>query len=217
MTKIKATLIIVVAVFVLAFVLGVYSIFTSAISTTQTQDIPPIQENENNTQEPQIPTQPDRIYFPIKSFYRITSQYGDVDSAHPASRPHTGIDFACEEYTPIYASAPGIAEVHYIICEDRRGEGADPKGYGNWVKINHGNGTYTIYGHCSIVFAHNGQKIDSGQKIASVGSTGNSTGYHLHFGVDVNGKHIDPIGWLLTQNAERLDGKGDKNDATKKN
>lgn len=115
---------------------------------------------------------------------RITSGYGY--RFHPVlhrSKLHTGIDFGAPTGTPIYASAPGV-----VISAGYRG------GYGNTVIIDHGGGIATLYGHCSRIFTKAGAKVSQGEKIAAVGSTGMSTGPHLHFEIRVNGKPVNPMG-----------------------
>ncbi|MFN2527463.1 MAG: M23 family metallopeptidase [Candidatus Baltobacteraceae bacterium] len=94
---------------------------------------------------------------------------------------HPGIDIAADEGAPIHAAAPGrVVQV-----------GPDG-GYGNVVVIDHGNGVTTKYGHCSQTFATVGEQVAAGDEIAAVGSTGHSTGPHLHFEVRAGDKPIDP-------------------------
>ena len=69
-------------------------------------------------------------------------------------------------------------------------------GYGNLVKISHGNGVETYYGHCSKLYVKVGQTVKAGDTIAAVGSTGNSTGNHLHFEIRLNDKQVNPQNYL---------------------
>ncbi len=117
---------------------------------------------------------------------RITSGFGV--RFHPIlkrNRLHAGIDFGAKSGTPIKAAADGI-----VIASRYT------KGYGNMVMIDHGGDITTLYGHCSRVYVKSGQRVSRGQNIAAVGSTGLSTGPHLHFEVRVKGKPVNPAGWL---------------------
>lgn len=96
-------------------------------------------------------------------------------------RLHRGIDLALPEGSPIYAADSGT--VYFS------GNGG---GYGNMLKLDHGNGMQTYYAHCSRLIASEGQQVNRGELIALVGSTGNSTGPHLHFEVIINGSCTDP-------------------------
>jgi murein DD-endopeptidase MepM/ murein hydrolase activator NlpD len=94
---------------------------------------------------------------------------------------HNGLDIAAPTGTPIHAAGAG-----YVIHSGWWG------GYGNCVIIDHGGGVSTVYGHCSSLVAQAGQKVRRGQVIAAVGSTGLSTGPHLHFEVRHSGKPVPP-------------------------
>lgn len=98
---------------------------------------------------------------------------------------HEGIDIGAATGTPIYASAEGTVT----------GASYD-SGYGNLVKINHGSGIESLYGHTSKMVVSVGQKVKRGQLIAYVGSTGRSTGPHLHFEVRLNGNPVNPLKYL---------------------
>ena len=67
---------------------------------------------------------------------------------------------------------------------------------GNYIMISHGNGVYTVYMHCSRLLVSVGQSVNQGDVIALVGSTGVSTGPHLHFGVNVNGSYVNPMNYV---------------------
>lgn len=102
---------------------------------------------------------------------------------------HLGTDMAANMGDPIYAGEAGT-----VIAATY--DGAYHGGAGNWVVIAHGNGLVTKYMHCSAVFVQIGQRVERGQNIAAVGSTGKSTGPHLHFQVEVNGVAVCPYDYL---------------------
>lgn len=98
---------------------------------------------------------------------------------------HTGVDMGARTGTPILAAAAGkVAEVAYL------------SGYGNTVILTHGSGISTLYAHMSRFGASKGQTVTKGETIGFVGSTGRSTGPHLHFEVRVDGAPYDPLGWF---------------------
>ncbi|MDP9018000.1 MAG: M23 family metallopeptidase [Candidatus Eremiobacteraeota bacterium] len=98
---------------------------------------------------------------------------------------HPGIDIAAEQGSPILAASSG-----------RVIQAGPDGGYGNVVVIDHGNGVTSKYGHCSQTFATVGQQVRAGEEIAAVGSTGHSTGPHLHFEVRLGDKPVDPSTFL---------------------
>jgi len=100
-------------------------------------------------------------------------------------RMHEGIDIAASTGTPIWAAAGGT-----VIWSGWRG------GYGNCVVVDHGNGLATLYAHASALLVGVGQRVSQGETVALVGSTGNSSGPHLHFEVRVNGVAADPLLYL---------------------
>lgn len=110
---------------------------------------------------------------------RITSRFGANESVR--DHTHKGIDIGAAGGTPIYAAAGGT--ITYSGWES---------GYGYLVIIDHGNGVETYYGHCSKLYVSKGQQVNAGDKIAAVGSTGNSTGNHLHFEIRLNGAQVNP-------------------------
>ncbi|MFN3925914.1 MAG: murein hydrolase activator EnvC family protein [Pseudanabaenaceae cyanobacterium] len=125
-----------------------------------------------------------RLQYP--TYGTISSPYGW--RIHPIlgyEKLHTGIDIAADTGTPIYAADTGT-----VILAEWYG------GYGYTVIIAHGNEISTLYAHCSEIYVTVGQVVQKGQIIAAVGSTGFSTGPHLHFEVRFNGEPIDPMPYL---------------------
>jgi murein DD-endopeptidase MepM/ murein hydrolase activator NlpD len=102
------------------------------------------------------------------------------------ARPHEGIDVSAPMGAPIVAPAGGV--VQRVTWET---------GYGNVLEIDHGDGIVTKYAHCSKVLVRSGQRVKRGQIIANVGSTGLSTGPHVHYEIHVNGKVVDPLTYVL--------------------
>ncbi len=110
---------------------------------------------------------------------RISSRYGESSSRRRST--HTGLDIACSMGTDIKVVSKGT-----ITFAGRAGS------YGNLVKVDHGNGIETWYGHCSKIYSNVGDEVKAGDVIAAVGSTGNSTGPHLHFEIRINGATVNP-------------------------
>jgi murein DD-endopeptidase MepM/ murein hydrolase activator NlpD len=109
-------------------------------------------------------------------------------------RMHYGIDIAADIGTPIYAAAPGV-----VITA-----GWDDGGYGNLVEIKHPNGAITVYAHNDQIYVRQGQQVAQGETIAAMGSTGRSTGPHLHFEILPNGQGaVDPMAYLPSSMANR--------------
>lgn len=113
----------------------------------------------------------------------ITSRFGVRSSIRTSS--HTGLDIATSTGTPIVAAASGT-----VTFSGYKGS------YGNMIVISHGNGVQTYYGHCSKLYVSAGTQVSQGQAIATVGSTGNSTGPHLHLEIRVNGVAYNPQNYL---------------------
>lgn len=115
-------------------------------------------------------------------FSRKTS--GFTTRLHPifkTRQAHRGIDYAAPTGTPALVVGDGV-----VVFAGRKG------GFGNVIEVNHGGGHKTLYAHLSRIHVRHGQKVSKGQKIGAVGSTGWSTGPHLHFEFLVNGRHVDP-------------------------
>ncbi len=118
---------------------------------------------------------------------RVTSEFGNrVDPITGKRKGHGGMDLAVPTGTPIRAALPGTVTVSKY----------NAGGYGYYVMIDHGNGLATLYGHCSKLLAKAGQTVQAGDIIALSGSTGRSTGPHLHFEVRVNGERTNPRTYL---------------------
>ena len=118
--------------------------------------------------------------FPLKSYAYVSSEYGPR-----CGTTHTGIDFAAKAGTHIYSWRDG--KVTFAGWSG---------GYGNFIIIDHGNGFVTRYAHCSKIAVTKGQIVSQGQIIGYVGTTGNSTGNHLHFEIKVNGRFVNPRNYL---------------------
>lgn len=109
---------------------------------------------------------------------------------HPVlhiTRPHKGIDIAARTGEPILAPARGIV----------RFAGNKGNGYGNMVEIDHGYGYVTRFAHASRLLVHTGQEVKRGDLIALVGATGLVTGPHLHYEVEIDGKQVDPLNFIV--------------------
>ena len=113
----------------------------------------------------------------------ITSRFGA--STRIRASNHTGLDISASTGTPIKAAASGT-----VTFSGRKGS------YGYMVVLSHGNGVQTYYGHCSKLYVSAGQTVSQGDVIAAVGSTGNSTGPHLHLEIRVNGVAYNPQNYL---------------------
>lgn len=122
----------------------------------------------------------------------LTSDFGMRN--HPVlggRRNHKGVDLAQPTGTPVYATADGVV---------RRAQWAN--GYGNLVEINHGNGLETRYGHLSKLIAQPNERVRRGQLIGLMGSTGRSTGSHLHYEVRIAGSAVNPMPYIEGTNYE---------------
>lgn len=123
---------------------------------------------------------------PAPSYTRVSDDYGN--RIHPilgVQKFHNGIDFAAPGGSPILAAQSGT-----VIAA------AYSSTMGNYIMINHGGGLITIYMHASDLYVSSGKTVTKGQKIAAVGTTGRSTGNHLHFSVRLNGSYVSPWSYL---------------------
>ena len=124
--------------------------------------------------------------WPCPGYKRISDEYGS--RMHPilgVEKFHNGLDMAAPSGTAILAAYDGD-----VVAAAYSGS------MGNYIMIDHGSGLYTIYMHCSALYVSKGQSVSKGQNIAAVGSTGRSTGPHLHFGVRLNGNYTSPWNYL---------------------
>ena len=128
--------------------------------------------------------------WPLPETGTITSYFGNrVNPITGEPDYHTGTDISVAAGTPILAAADGVVSI---------ANGTDSWGdsYGYYVKLDHGEGLETLYAHCSSICVTAGQKVAQGEVIAYVGSTGNSTGNHLHFEVRVDGTRVDALNYF---------------------
>ena len=125
---------------------------------------------------------------------KITSKFGPrAKPVAGASTNHGGIDISATIGTEVYAAADGT--VSYAGWQDPSNHST---GFGNYVRIDHGNGCLTYYGHCSELLVSNGEQVKQGQLIARTGNTGASSGPHLHFEVRQDGTKINPMNFFST-------------------
>lgn len=124
--------------------------------------------------------------WPCPSSSRITSHFGGRSSpTEGASSNHQGVDIGASTGASIVAAASGTVVISTYSYSA-----------GNYIMLNHGGGVYTVYMHCSQLLVSEGQQVSQGQTIAKVGSTGYSTGPHLHFGVRSGGKYLNPLNYV---------------------
>lgn len=134
------------------------------------------------------------LAWPVPSSYGVTSEFG-----YRWGTNHNGIDIAGSSGATITAAEGGTVILVSSGCTHnypKDGSCGCGGGYGNYVLIDHGNGISTLYGHCTSVFVSSGQYVSRGESIASVGTTGFSTGNHCHFEVRVNGSATNPRNYL---------------------
>lgn len=141
--------------------------------------------SDNSSSDNSGATSSGQMIWPTKST-RITSPYGDTEDR---ASGHNGVDIGAltpgVSGDPIYAAASGtVTKANYSSSA------------GNWIWIYHGDGLYSVYMHCNSLNVSVGQEVTQGQVIASMGTTGNSTGVHLHFGVRKNGAYVNPMPYL---------------------
>lgn len=158
--------------------------FDTSVGAEQITVEMPVTENANvnKVQKDEfIPGDEDENGFAQPVCGVLTSSFGSR-----SGRRHTGIDIGADSGTDILAAAGGTVTFS-----------GQMSGYGNYIIIDHGNGIETAYGHCSKLLAEKGENVRRGDKIALVGSTGNSTGPHLHFEIKINGEFVDPLDYVF--------------------
>jgi murein DD-endopeptidase MepM/ murein hydrolase activator NlpD len=147
---------------------------------------------QTNSLSPSSATPPGRLATPLpgavltQAFGPTTLWFEPPYEGYPHF--HTGIDLGAAENTPVQAAADGVVAV----------VGSSQVGYGNYVIVAHAGGLATLYGHLNLAMVKVGDKVTQHQPIGLEGSTGNSTGPHLHFEVRLNGSPIDPMPYLLS-------------------
>ncbi len=127
-----------------------------------------------------------KFKWPAPSYTRISDDYGN--RIHPTlgvQQFHNGVDMAAPSGSPVLAAYDGD-----VVAADYNGS------MGNYIMLDHGDGLYTIYMHASALYVSKGAHVARGDKIAAVGSTGRSTGPHLHFSVRLNGSYVSPWNYL---------------------
>lgn len=127
-----------------------------------------------------------KLIWPCPSSSRITSQFGGRESpVAGASSNHQGVDIGATTGSDIIAAASGEVTISTYSYSA-----------GNYIMINHGGGIYTVYMHASKLLVSVGDQVKQGDVIAKVGSTGYSTGPHLHFGIRLNGSYVNPLTYV---------------------
>ncbi|MEE0840237.1 MAG: M23 family metallopeptidase [Acutalibacteraceae bacterium] len=139
-------------------------------------------------------TEPEMVSAKANSFVApvangiVTSNYGIRQSPFSTDKEkHYGTDIAAEKGTEILAVKEG--KISFV--------GNDSDGYGNYLKINHSGSLQTLYGHCNEILVGEGEYVMAGQPVATVGSTGRSTGNHLHFEILINGEAVNPVWYMV--------------------
>ena len=132
--------------------------------------------------------------WPYPGDYTVYSGFGmRMHPIYKVKKMHTGVDLGGEYGNPIVAAAGGTV---IIASAPVAGQNTGGTNYGNYIVIDHGGGVSTLYGHCRDLNVSVGDTVTAGQVIAACGSTGTSTGAHLHFEVRVNGARVDPVPYI---------------------
>ena len=170
---------------------AVTTVYTKQLDVVSSQELASVAENLELTIKEEKEEEARKEASTINGVYlavnpvvgNISSRYGARESIR--DHTHKGLDIAAKTGTPIKAAAEGTVEYSGTMG-----------GYGKLVIINHGNGIKTYYGHCSKLNVKVGETVEAGDVIAAVGSTGNSTGPHLHLEIRQNGQYVNPSKYL---------------------
>ena len=157
-----------------------------AVSSSEASKAPSIPESNalfTNSLNSGIPVTMTAYLSPPLESGTVTSSFGER-----GEKSHQGVDIGADLGTPIGAALPGVVE-----------EAGQSPSYGNYIVLDHGNGIRTLYAHCSKLLAKEGDSVACGQEIAEVGSTGDSSGPHLHFELTINEVHYNPEPMLKIQ------------------
>ncbi len=149
-------------------------------------------QQQSGSSSGQTTTSPETVHkesfiWPVPGFYSVSSDFYDSEDR---TKSHGAIDIAG---AGIYGAKVVAAGAGTVIKVNATAWGG---GYGTYVMIDHGNGKLTIYGHLSVRSVNTGDTVSQGQTIGYVGSTGHSTGPHLHFECRINGTQVDPMTWF---------------------
>ena len=135
-----------------------------------------------------------QLTWPYPGDYTIYSPFGmRLHPVYKVYKMHTGVDLGGSYGNPIVAAADGTV---IIASAPVAGQNKGGTNYGNYIVIDHGGGMSTLYGHCRDLYVQVGDTVKAGQVIAACGSTGTSTGPHVHFEVRINGTRVDPAPYI---------------------
>lgn len=166
------------------FTIGINELYTQDLDEYKTVDIKVATKAINKELKKIDDASVNGVYLAQKPISGIiTSRFGSRESIR--SFAHNGLDIAAPLGTEIKSA-----------CEGTVSRSGDTGSYGNLVIVDCGNGVQIYYGHCSKLFVNVGDKVKAGDIIAAVGSTGNSTGNHLHFEIKINGVSVDPQNYI---------------------
>jgi murein DD-endopeptidase MepM/ murein hydrolase activator NlpD len=143
---------------------------------------------------PATPPPEGTMTWPYPGDYKIYSKYGmRMHPIYKYMKMHYGVDLGGAYGNPIVAAADGIV---LKVSKPVDGQNTGGKDYGNYIVIDHGGGVSTLYAHCKYIYASVGDSVVAGEKIAACGSTGASTGPHLHFEVRVGSDRVNPANYI---------------------